>query len=199
MRRRWVGTGFFAVAGLFATATLAAPCEKVVPVYLPYETAIEPYGLRGETRAEFLKRTVGETRAFAQDDDTLQILGALDDTELRLEFTRATDVVMEQIALVNETRIDVLEKDNRRARAFGHRPLGSYAVKPDERVTLRVPFSSIRENGHLLVIVTLKKAGSAREYRVRDYAVTGRPCEARLYVKDRFTLIRLTREQEKQK
>lgn len=180
------------VLALQATASVADDhCSSIAKAYIPLATAVEPFGLRAETRAQFLDRAYGRGRWREGDDaqgprTTTDAYGA----GLRVEFPAQT---RGQVDLLVETQIEELDKGALRT-LFGHRALATYTLDADARAHLRVPRAAFRESGALLIVVAAPAANDARVWHVYAWPIASGACEQRIYVRDRATAIRLTRE-----
>ena len=167
----------------------ANPCAPIAKVYIPLATAVEPFGLRTETRAQFLDRVYGRGRW--REGDGARRPRAVTETDgaaLRIDFPAQT---RGQVDLVVEAQIEEMENNNLRP-LTGHRALATYTLGDATQAHLRVPRTAFRESGALLIVVTAQDASDT--WDVYAWPIASGACEQRIYVRDRATAIRLMRE-----
>ena len=174
-----------------ANGASADPCAAIARIYIPLATAVEPFGLRAETRVQFLDRVYGRGR-WREGDDARRPRTASegDGAALRIDFPRQT---RGEVDLVVETQIEEWEKDNLRP-LIGHRALATYMLDDTLQAHLRVPRTAFRESGALLIVVATQETSDAQAWDVYAWPIASAACEQRIYVRDRATAIRLTRE-----
>lgn len=98
--------------------------------------------------------------------------------------------------MIVEARLDITDAAERRTVVYGHRETASHLLTPGTNAEISVPRGLFKEPGALLVAVALgvsEPGGST--VVVQALPVEPAPCEQRVYVKDRFTTIRLNRRQ----
>lgn len=186
---------WLAIGGARAAEPDAArPCATPSTVYIPTEVVTAPLGVRGETRAEYLARRYGAWRPAGEELPALAS-PAGDAHSLPVHLPARPGVRYERIDIVAEARLDYLDADGRHGERYGHREIGSYALAADANSALEVPLDVMRENGALLVIVTLRRVTdfAAAEVQVAAVPVIRNGCERRVYVPDRASAIRLNR------
>lgn len=176
------------VALLFCLTTTgvgaATPCAPGAPVYIPLEPVRERYGIQGETREQFLDRIYPSAGWQLLDGGVT--VSADDDGGLQVYLPLGGEPRAQRIRLFVEVRLDYLDAAERSSVIFGHREFAQYRVEPQASATIQVPYAMFPEAGSLLVVSEF----SDRPAQVRIQPVGARHCERRVYVADRFTVIR---------
>ena len=177
--------------------TLTTPALAVCPgdevLYMALEPVAELLGVRGESRQQFLDRVYP---GWQDDQNTLiRPADVAEDASLRILLAASAGLVLERADLIVESRIDYVDRDNRRGERFGHRELARYPLPADAGGEIVVPRSAFREPGALIVALTIRRTdvAAAQAVFVRALPVDIVACPRRIYTHDRFTAIRLNR------
>ncbi len=192
----WLVAG---VAGLVPVSG-RADCVSTDALYIPVQTVTERFGLRGESRNEFLDRRYGKGAWRPDTEGLIRIAAPAEGAQgpFHIAFADNDDVRIQHLDLFKETRLDYLDAAGRPSVIYGHRLLGSYAIVPGEVPSLRVPGDVFKESGALLVVATVLRADRPErraETLARVLAVDKDACPRHVYVEDRFTAVRLNRAQ----
>ncbi len=178
-------------------AFAAEPCPETKVLYIPVQSATEQFGLRGETREQYLDRTYGAGKWEPDVDSVIRIVlpPNAGKEPIRVVFSADGNDAVERADVIVETRLDYIDELNRRTLLYGHRLLGSYKISPGASTEITVPLSAFNEPGALLIAAVSDRLIGSRVAGTLVHAlpVGAASCEQRVYVHDRFTAIRLNR------
>jgi len=199
IRRPWrkpagviIGCVAALILGRSAAATACAPDDAL---YIAIDAVRESLGVKGESRKRYLDRVYGRWQEDTQEIIRSDVSFGKDGEAVRIVPVALADAVLERVDIVVESRLDYLDKGDRRTEVYGHREIGRYQLATGATNEIAVPKSVFREPGALLVAVTVRYPGGGGEH---DVIVQVLPmqlsfCPRRVYVYDRFTAIRMNR------
>lgn len=173
----------------------ALTCLKRSRLYIPVQSVAPNLGKAAGDRKGFLDSKYGSGAWIAVEKSGVDIR----DTVLHEKSTKPVAITIStdkpeysytKAAVIVETRLDYSEDGNNSGQRLYYTQLAEYAIEKNSIVELLIPYTAIKGNGAILVVLTRSDS------RILDLVV--KPvsydrCIQQIYVKDRRTAIRLNR------
>ncbi len=188
-----------------AAAGAEPPCAQERLLYVPVEAVAEPLGLRGETRAQHLDRRFGAGKWKRDEAGAVVRIAppsAAPAAPFEVQISEPPGMTLVRAQVIAEARLSYRDGSGTLSEIYGYREVGDLLLTPGANTVIRVPRTVFREQGALLVAVTLAGGGGedggapppppvhVAAAPVREAASS---CVCCVYVPDRFTAIRLNR------